>query len=525
MQFVQVTPLSTSGQLLNALQHELSVAGAGQEAGASGLTHLHSMSDVPEMAWLQGCVYFSSQLSAFSSAAATHTCPKLSQYLSQRPLYGAVSTRAMQSAQVTPLSTSGQVSKELQHPSLTAWASPSSEARLARDFTSSFSCSHDRPLSAHRVSCDRQLSCAGTSAAMATTAVPRHSSRRNGMADLPGRGEQAVLCCYALRLECLVSWDLLIRTHTIKSLRSVPGCSRVACCKVWTCQAARCLSAKPLYPGNHNTHKQTHTLGSQKPRVCTRWLEAHSRFGLELFAWFLPCASWQRPWRTVSLRINLQAAGCFQGYGLRSLRTLISFGCCFRVGSAINLSPPYLLAMQAAHKFYPWSRRQQPIWHVLGPHLPGRSDPTGSPLSNSEVLNSMVLHIATRNMSSDPKQKYRAGCKGCQGHAPCEQSQPRRWQGFCTCFMSNPVVTGKPATSEVQSAERQAATPWRADLEQNSHSEGAPWSSSQSLSYPLREFCICSAKWAERSGLKLHGFWEAQLLHNSAALLLFVVSW
>eukprot|EP00437_Effrenium_voratum_P009206 CAMPEP_0181427634 /NCGR_PEP_ID=MMETSP1110-20121109/16271_1 /TAXON_ID=174948 /ORGANISM="Symbiodinium sp., Strain CCMP421" /LENGTH=50 /DNA_ID=CAMNT_0023550849 /DNA_START=95 /DNA_END=247 /DNA_ORIENTATION=+ len=50
MQFVQVTPLSTSGHLLNALQHELSGGGAGQEAGASGLTHLHSMSDVPEMA-------------------------------------------------------------------------------------------------------------------------------------------------------------------------------------------------------------------------------------------------------------------------------------------------------------------------------------------------------------------------------------------------------------------------------------------------------------------------------------------
>ena len=69
---------------------------------------------------LQGWVYCSSQLSDFSSAAATHTCPKLSQYLSQRPLYGAVSTSAMQSAHVTPLSTFGQVSKELQHPLLTA---------------------------------------------------------------------------------------------------------------------------------------------------------------------------------------------------------------------------------------------------------------------------------------------------------------------------------------------------------------------------------------------------------------------
>jgi len=60
-------------------------------------------------------VYCSSQLSDFSSAAATHTCPKLSQYLSQRPLYGAVSTSAMQSAQVTPLSTSGQLLNPLQH--------------------------------------------------------------------------------------------------------------------------------------------------------------------------------------------------------------------------------------------------------------------------------------------------------------------------------------------------------------------------------------------------------------------------
>merc|ERR1719511_576680 len=37
------------------------------------------------MGWLQEAAYFTSQSSRTSSAAATQTCPKLSQYLSQRP--------------------------------------------------------------------------------------------------------------------------------------------------------------------------------------------------------------------------------------------------------------------------------------------------------------------------------------------------------------------------------------------------------------------------------------------------------
>jgi len=49
-----------------------------------------------------------------SSAADVHTCPKLWQYLSHLPPYGAVRTSAVQDSHVTPPSTSGHISKESQ---------------------------------------------------------------------------------------------------------------------------------------------------------------------------------------------------------------------------------------------------------------------------------------------------------------------------------------------------------------------------------------------------------------------------
>eukprot|EP00443_Scrippsiella_acuminata_P060767 CAMPEP_0115525998 /NCGR_PEP_ID=MMETSP0271-20121206/82057_1 /TAXON_ID=71861 /ORGANISM="Scrippsiella trochoidea, Strain CCMP3099" /LENGTH=80 /DNA_ID=CAMNT_0002957691 /DNA_START=138 /DNA_END=380 /DNA_ORIENTATION=- len=57
-----------------------------------------------------------SQFSSISSAAYTQVCPKLSQYLSQRPPYGSVFTSAMQDPHVTPSSTSGHSEKAAQAP-------------------------------------------------------------------------------------------------------------------------------------------------------------------------------------------------------------------------------------------------------------------------------------------------------------------------------------------------------------------------------------------------------------------------
>jgi len=106
----QVTPPSTFGQSLKGLQQAPPATGgagagagaglpeagagvgawaAGEGAGAPhwplGLLHLHSMSDVKVSGKLHGTLCFTSQFSALSSAAATQTWPKLSQYLSQRP--------------------------------------------------------------------------------------------------------------------------------------------------------------------------------------------------------------------------------------------------------------------------------------------------------------------------------------------------------------------------------------------------------------------------------------------------------
>merc|ERR1719401_1411289 len=86
-------------------------AGAAHSAAltAAGRRHVQSMSEVPWMGSLQEPLYFTAQSSFSSSAAATQTCPKLSQYVSQRaPLELCTLTRAVQvSPHVTPLSTCG----------------------------------------------------------------------------------------------------------------------------------------------------------------------------------------------------------------------------------------------------------------------------------------------------------------------------------------------------------------------------------------------------------------------------------
>mmetsp|Transcript_116490 Transcript_116490/g.336492 ORF Transcript_116490/g.336492 Transcript_116490/m.336492 type:complete len:283 (+) Transcript_116490:542-1390(+) len=92
---------------------------------ALGLWHLHNMSDVCSIGTLQEPTYFTSQLSATSSKAATQTCPKLSQYLSHRPPNGAVCTKAVHASHATPLSTWGHASYDLQH-------SPSVVLKVAR---------------------------------------------------------------------------------------------------------------------------------------------------------------------------------------------------------------------------------------------------------------------------------------------------------------------------------------------------------------------------------------------------------
>ena len=66
-------------------------AGASVEEGVvhvpaeAGNWQVQSMSEVPSISTSQSAVNFTVQSSFISSAAATHTCPKLSQYLSQRP--------------------------------------------------------------------------------------------------------------------------------------------------------------------------------------------------------------------------------------------------------------------------------------------------------------------------------------------------------------------------------------------------------------------------------------------------------
>merc|ERR1719436_1620871 len=72
------------------------------------------MSEVPLIFLLHWTLCLTSQFSFISSAASTQACPKLSQYWSQRPSYGAVSTNARQLPHVTPPSTSGQDSKAAQ---------------------------------------------------------------------------------------------------------------------------------------------------------------------------------------------------------------------------------------------------------------------------------------------------------------------------------------------------------------------------------------------------------------------------
>jgi len=81
---------------------------------APGFLQVQSMSEVSRMAMSHLSWDFTLQFSSSSSAADVHTCPKLSQYLSHLPPYGAVRTSAVQDSHVTPPSTSGHISKESQ---------------------------------------------------------------------------------------------------------------------------------------------------------------------------------------------------------------------------------------------------------------------------------------------------------------------------------------------------------------------------------------------------------------------------
>merc|ERR1719254_102844 len=58
---------------------------AGQEPADCGSSQVQSMSEVPGISASQSTAYFTLQSSFTSSAAPTHTWPKLSQYLSHRP--------------------------------------------------------------------------------------------------------------------------------------------------------------------------------------------------------------------------------------------------------------------------------------------------------------------------------------------------------------------------------------------------------------------------------------------------------
>mmetsp|Transcript_104288 Transcript_104288/g.326283 ORF Transcript_104288/g.326283 Transcript_104288/m.326283 type:complete len:214 (-) Transcript_104288:272-913(-) len=117
-------------------------AGSGlsaQAGSALGRRQVQSMSEVPEMGVPQEPAYASAQLSARSSAAATHTWPKLAQYEPQLPPYGCVRTRALQPPQVTPLSTFGHWLKGTQH-SLPLRFAPTSSATSSSSSSISRAC-------------------------------------------------------------------------------------------------------------------------------------------------------------------------------------------------------------------------------------------------------------------------------------------------------------------------------------------------------------------------------------------------
>ena len=92
-----------------------------------------------------------------------------------------------------------------------------------------------------------------------------------------------MLCCCVLRLEGLAGqWNLLTWTHTIKALQSsgaYQGAAELRAAMSGPVRPqVRCSSAEPW-------------LGPGGVKALTMWLEARIRSGLELFAWFLPCAS------------------------------------------------------------------------------------------------------------------------------------------------------------------------------------------------------------------------------------------
>merc|ERR1712113_48131 len=105
----QVTPPSIDGQELKSAQTEGSGSGpASCEVVDGENAQVQSMSDVPAISMSHELLYLTLQLSSISSAAATQVCPKLSQYVSQRPPYSPVKTRAVHPRQVTPPSIDGQ---------------------------------------------------------------------------------------------------------------------------------------------------------------------------------------------------------------------------------------------------------------------------------------------------------------------------------------------------------------------------------------------------------------------------------
>mmetsp|Transcript_41993 Transcript_41993/g.126839 ORF Transcript_41993/g.126839 Transcript_41993/m.126839 type:complete len:212 (-) Transcript_41993:697-1332(-) len=137
MQAPHVTPLSTLGHSENGAQDadvwscgsisgsgaSADWAAAGSEGTSSGskgasagacareafasCSHVHKMSEVPSIFSSQRYSFFTPQLSAISSAAATHVCPKLSQNASHLFPAWLVSTSARQPPHWTPLSTPG----------------------------------------------------------------------------------------------------------------------------------------------------------------------------------------------------------------------------------------------------------------------------------------------------------------------------------------------------------------------------------------------------------------------------------
>ena len=113
--------------------------------------------------------------------------------------------------------------------------------------------------------------------------------------------------------------------------------------------------------------------------------------------------------------------------------------------------------------------------------------------------NPLMQHIATRNMSSDLSKNAKPETSGVRGMLPANSVSLGNGGDLQWLYVLSSPILFKPATSVVERA-RQPLREEQTCTRAKSHTEGAHL---ETLSYPLKEFCMCSARWAERSGLKL----------------------